>query len=124
MYKLTTFFVLLFGLALAPVLSGGVEDKRDDFKQSVGQPEQDAHSEQDNSPSASNYAKYADYADHAGADKARACEWQCQACASDEGCSQTCVEIGDCGSTCSVVAQCDATHVWDEGSCACLPRPA
>lgn len=105
MYKISALLVLLLGLALAPVLSGGIENKREQLQQSVGQTGEASAESTDETLSPA---------------EVRACEWQCQPCESDEGCSQTCVEVGDCGSICSVVAQCDEKHLWDDASCTCV----
>ena len=107
MYKLMTLGALLLGLALAPVLSGnGAQEEQDDLVElSARQIDARVSSEQG--------------VDQPVTQEARTCEWQCEVCEPEQGCSQVCTEIGDCGSACDMVAQCDAEHTWDESTCAC-----
>jgi hypothetical protein len=106
MYKLITLSTLLFGLALAPVLGGRVEQPRDGLGQ-------------DDSPYVSNLAGYPTTDPTLDAEFGT-CEWRCEACEPGLGCIQTCTEVGNCGSTCSVIARCDADYVWNEDSCSCV----
>jgi hypothetical protein len=114
MYKFLTISTLLLGLALAPVLGGSVGQERtpsvhpdslhpDHFEQLD---EQERHNVRDQSVQL--VAAIA------------SCEWRCEACEPDQGCSQTCTEVGNCGSTCDVVARCDVDYAWDEASCSCV----
>ncbi|PRP95233.1 hypothetical protein [Enhygromyxa salina] len=114
MYKLITLSTLLLGLALAPVLGG-----------SVGQ---DRHGPARGDSLHPDYLDQLEHAERRVGDQTSAvldapvasCEWRCEACEADQGCSQTCTEIGNCGSTCNVIARCDVGYAWDEASCSCV----
>lgn len=116
MYKLITLSTLLLGLALAPVLGGNVEQRH-------GGPAQSDSPYVDGALHDPSGALAGALAGDTAANmsiEASACDWRCEPCEPDQGCTQTCTEIGNCGTTCNVIARCDVGYVWDEGSCSCV----
>ncbi|KIG17197.1 hypothetical protein DB30_03510 [Enhygromyxa salina] len=114
MYKLITLSTLLLGLALAPVLGGSVGQDRTGPAQTDSL-HPDYHRDRvridrENSQGLSSQLD----------GPIASCEWSCEACEPDQGCTQTCTEIGNCGSTCNVISRCEVGFAWDEASCSCV----
>ena len=105
MYKLMTLGALLVGLALAPVLSGGIDPEQ----KTLPKIERPAISASDQLSPTNDAARAS----------ARSCQWECHVCEAEQDCANTCTEIGECGSSCGFIMQCKPGQNWNESNCAC-----
>lgn len=105
MYKVMTFGALLVGLALAPVLSGGLDPERKTL------PEVELPASNLDAAPAKVGAKTPD--------SKRSCQWECSACEAGQDCTHSCMEVGECGSSCGFIMQCVTGQTWNEASCSC-----
>lgn len=104
MYKVMTLGTLLVALALAPVLSGGVDPERKELPE-VELPSQDL--------------PVVNEARAQSPEQARSCQWACSVCEEDQNCTHSCTEVGECGSSCGFIQQCHPGQVWNEANCSC-----